>query len=97
MLFHEPSLWGYVGAAVSVLLVQGGFIGVLVQRAQRRRAQRNLPERPRFETLAHRANLVSSSAWGPAVDLDVNVVVALGDTAGAAALAAGVENLSGQA
>ena len=56
VLFHEPTLWelyrGYVVAAVSALLVQGGLIGVLlVQRIQRRRAQRSLAERLRFETL----------------------------------------------
>ena len=56
VLFHEPSLWeryrGYVIGVVSVVLIQGGLIGaLLVQRAQRRRAQQRLAERLRFETL----------------------------------------------
>jgi signal transduction histidine kinase len=56
VLFHEPSLWeryrGYVIGAISVVIVQSGLIGaLLVHRAQRRRAQRTLTERLRFETL----------------------------------------------
>ena len=56
VLFQEPSLWTRyrwlilgVGGA---LLVQSALIaGLLVQRAQRRRAQEGLAERLRFETL----------------------------------------------
>jgi signal transduction histidine kinase/ABC-type uncharacterized transport system substrate-binding protein len=54
--FRTISLWEryrwYVVGAVGVLLIQSGLIGgLLVQRAQRRRAQRTLAERLRFETL----------------------------------------------
>jgi signal transduction histidine kinase len=54
--FEEPSLWKqyrwYVVGAASALLLQSGLIGgLLVQRTQRRRAQRRLAERLRFETL----------------------------------------------
>lgn len=54
--FREPSLWeqhrGYVLGALGALLLQGGLIGgLLVQRAQRRRARQDLAERLRFETL----------------------------------------------
>ena len=57
VLFQEPpSLWAryrwYLLGAVAVLLTQTGLIGaLLVQRAQRRRAQERLAERLRFETL----------------------------------------------
>ena len=54
--FQEPSLWErhrtMALSAFAALLVQGGLIGgLLVQRAQRRRAQQSLAERLRFETL----------------------------------------------
>jgi signal transduction histidine kinase len=54
--FREPSLWErhrvIVLSALGALLLQGGLIGgLLVQRAQRRRAQQSLAERLRFETL----------------------------------------------
>ena len=53
---------GYVVTAVGLLVVQGGLIGVLlVQRAQRRRAQRSLAERLRFETLLSDLSAVLSS------------------------------------
>ncbi len=56
VLFHEPSLWernrGYVVGAISLVLLQSGLIGaLLVQHLRRRRAQRSLAERLRFETL----------------------------------------------
>jgi signal transduction histidine kinase len=56
VLFEEPSVWAryrwYIIGAVGALLLQGGLIGgLLVQRAQRRRAQERLAERLRFETL----------------------------------------------
>jgi signal transduction histidine kinase len=60
VLFREPSLWDqyrwYVVAAVSALLVQGGLIGgLLVHRAQRRRAQARLAESVKqIQTLAGR-------------------------------------------
>ena len=58
--FREPSLWEqyrwYVVAAVSALLVQSGLIGgLLVERAQRRRAQARLAESvAQIQTLAGR-------------------------------------------
>ena len=56
VLFQEPSLWAryrwYILGAAGAILFQSGLIGgLLVQRAQRRRAQRSLAERLRFETL----------------------------------------------
>jgi signal transduction histidine kinase len=80
VLFHEPSPWevyrGYVVGAVSLLLVQGGLIGVLlVQRAQRRRAQRNLAERLRFETLLSDLSTVLLSC--PAAEVDRQVETGL--------------------
>jgi signal transduction histidine kinase len=80
VLFHEPSLWelyrGYVVGAVSLLLVQGGFIGVLlVQRAQRRRARQSLAERLRFETLLSDVSTVLLSC--PAAEVDRQVETGL--------------------
>jgi signal transduction histidine kinase len=76
VLFHEPSLWElyrwYVVAAVSLLVVQGGLIGVLlVQRAQRRRAQQSLAERLRFETLLSDLSTVLLSCPTTEVDRQV--------------------------
>jgi len=56
ILFHEPSVWeryhAYITVGIALLLLQTGFIAaLLVQRAQRRRAQRSLAERLKFETL----------------------------------------------
>jgi signal transduction histidine kinase/ABC-type uncharacterized transport system substrate-binding protein len=55
MRFQEPSLWDYrwyLAGGVAVLLLQSALIGgLLLQRAQRRRAQLRLAERLRFETL----------------------------------------------
>jgi two-component system, NarL family, sensor kinase len=80
VLFHEPSLWeryrGYVVGAVGLLLVQGGLIGLLlVQRAQRRRAQRSLAERLRFETLLSDLSTVILS--GAAAEVDGRVEMGL--------------------
>ena len=80
VLFHEPSFWelyrGYVVVAVSLLLVQGGLIGVLlVQRAQRRRAQLNLADRLRFETLLSDLSTVLLSS--PAMEVDRQVETGL--------------------
>ena len=80
VLFHEPSLWelyrAYIVGAVSLLLVQGALIGVLlVQRAQRRRAQRNLAERLRFETLLSDLSTVLLSC--PATEVDRQVETGL--------------------
>jgi signal transduction histidine kinase len=76
VLFHEPSVWelyrGYIVGGVSLLLVQGGLIGaLLVQRAQRRRAQRSLAERLRFETLLSDLSTVLLSC--PAAEIDQRV------------------------
>jgi signal transduction histidine kinase len=76
VLFHDPSLWehyrGYIIGAVSLLLAQGGLIGVLlVQRVQRRRAQRSLAERLRFETLLADLSAVLSSCPIAKVDRHV--------------------------
>ncbi len=54
--FRPPSAWGqyrwYVAGGATLLLTQTALIvGLLVHRAQRRRAQRTLAERLRFETL----------------------------------------------
>jgi signal transduction histidine kinase/ABC-type uncharacterized transport system substrate-binding protein len=55
MRFQEPSLWDYrwyLAGGVAIVLLQSALIGgLLVQRAQRRRAQLRLAERLRFETL----------------------------------------------
>ena len=80
VLFHERSLWelyrGYVVGAVGLLLVQGGLIGVLlVQRAQRRRAQRSLAERLRFETLL--SDLSTGILSCPAAEVDRRVEMGL--------------------
>ena len=74
--FREPSLWElyrwYVVAAGGVVLVQGALIaGLLVQRAHRRRAQRNLADRLRFETLLSDLSTVLSSCPSKEVDRQV--------------------------
>ena len=43
--------WYIVGGAVALVVQAGLIVGLLVNRAQRRRAQRELAERLRFETL----------------------------------------------
>ena len=80
VLFQELSPWelygGYVLGGVSVLLVQGGLIGVLlVQRAQRRRAQRSLAERLRFETLL--SDLSTEIPACPVAEVDRHVEMGL--------------------
>src|SRR5262249_32298824 len=74
--FHEPSLWeqyrGYVIGASGLLLVQSGLIAMLlVQRAQRRRAQRNLAERLQFETLLSDLSRAFSSCSDAAIDPEI--------------------------
>jgi signal transduction histidine kinase len=80
VLFHEPSLWEryrlYITGAASVIAVQTALIGLLlVQRAQRRRAQQSLAERLRFETLL--SNLSAALASCPAVEIDREIETAL--------------------
>jgi signal transduction histidine kinase len=73
VLFEEPSLWAryrwYIVGAGAVVLLQSGLIaGLLVHRAQRRRAQRSLADRLRFETLV--SNLSSRFAASSALDAE---------------------------
>jgi signal transduction histidine kinase len=73
LLFEEPSLWAryrwYIVGAAAVVLLQSGLIaGLLVHRAQRRRAQRILADRLRFETLV--SNLSSRFAASSALDAE---------------------------
>src|SRR5262249_9698856 len=54
--FREPSVWDsykryIVGTAIIVVVQTGLIVGLLVSRAQRRRAQAALAERLRFETV----------------------------------------------
>lgn len=80
LLFREPSLWeryrGYVVGAAGLLLLQSGLIGfLLVQRVQRRRAQRSLTERLRFETLL--SNLSAALASCPTAEVDREIETGL--------------------
>jgi signal transduction histidine kinase len=76
VLFHEPSVWEryreYIIGGVGLLLVQTGFIAaLLVQRAQRRRAQRSLRARLQFETLL--ADLSRDLASCPVAAIDQGI------------------------
>ncbi|HXJ82156.1 MAG TPA: ATP-binding protein [Candidatus Methylomirabilis sp.] len=76
VLFHEPSVWerygGYIIGVAGLLLVQSAFIAtLLVQRAQRRRAQRSLAERLRFETLLSDLSRALASCSDAAIDREV--------------------------
>ena len=78
--FYEPTLWeryrGYIIAAAGLILLQSALIAVLlVQRAQRRRAQRALAERLRFETLL--ANISQALASCPVAEIDHKIDAAL--------------------
>jgi PAS domain S-box-containing protein len=78
--FGEPSLWrlygGYLVGGVALVVVQSAFIAVLlVQRRQRRRAQRALAERLRFETLL--SDLSDRFSTLPAGELDSQIEQAL--------------------
>ena len=78
--FQEPSLWqryrGYVIAAAGLILLQSGLITtLLVQRAQRRRAQHNLRERLRFETLL--SNISQALASCPVAEVDREISAGL--------------------
>jgi signal transduction histidine kinase/ABC-type uncharacterized transport system substrate-binding protein len=80
VLFHEPSLWEryrpYVIGAALLVAVQSALIGfLLVERAQRRRARRDLAERLRFETLL--SNLSAALASCPTADIDREVETGL--------------------
>src|SRR5262245_11469716 len=80
VLFDEPSVWAryrwYIVGAAGALLVQSALIGgLLVQRAQRRRAQHSLTERLRFETLV--SDLSSRFAASSAFDADRSIQTGL--------------------
>ena len=82
VLFDEPSLWqtyrGYlVGGAVLLVLQSWLITGLLLNRAQRRKAQRALAEQLRFETLVSDvlATLITRSTDG--VDTQVERALAL--------------------
>ena len=78
--FHEKTLWeryrAYMIVVAGLILLQSGLIAVLlVQRAQRRRAQRELAERLRFETLL--ANISQALASCPVAEIDREIDAAL--------------------
>jgi signal transduction histidine kinase len=78
--FEEPSLWqasrGYVVAAILLLALQTWTIAVLlVNRAQRRRAQRTLAGQLRFETLV--SDLLASHLALPTTGVDSQIQQAL--------------------
>src|SRR5262249_24275159 len=80
VLFHEPSLWEryrlYIFVATSLIAVQAALIVLLlVQRSQRRRAQRSLAERLRFETLV--SNLSATLASCPTIAIDREITQGL--------------------
>ena len=80
VLFHEPSLWEryrlYILGAMGLIAVQTALIVLLlVQRSQRRRAQRSLAERLRFETLL--SNLSAALASCPAMEIDLAIQIGL--------------------
>ena len=79
--FRQPSLWDLykwpVLGGVAVVALQGALIvGLLVNRRQRRRAQRALAERLRFETLV--AELSAAFITLPARDVPGQIEKALG-------------------
>jgi signal transduction histidine kinase len=80
VLFHEPSPWEryrrYAIGAGCLVILQGALIGfLLVERAQRRRARRDLAERLRFETLL--SNLSAALASCPTADIDREIETGL--------------------
>ncbi|HEY3098676.1 MAG TPA: ATP-binding protein [Methylomirabilota bacterium] len=85
--FHETSVWDdykrYIVGTAAVLLLQTGLItGLVVNRAQRRRAQAALAERLRFETLLTELSAVFATLGPDQVDAAIEhglrrIVVAL--------------------
>jgi signal transduction histidine kinase/ABC-type uncharacterized transport system substrate-binding protein len=74
--FHEPSAWeryrSYVIGAIALVAVQSALIGILlVQRAQRRRAQRSLAQRLRFETFLSNLSAALASCPTPEIDREI--------------------------
>ena len=80
VMFHEPSLWEryrpYVIGVTGLVVVQSLLIGfLLMQRALRRRAQQDLAERLRFETLL--SNLSAALAACPTAAIDREIETGL--------------------
>ena len=78
--YRERSVWDlyqrYIVVGVAVLVLQAGLIaGLLVNRAQRRRAQRALRDRLRFETLV--ADLSAAFITRPVHEVDGQLETAL--------------------
>jgi len=78
VLFGEPSLWQqyrwYILGAITLLALQTALIGgLLLQRAQRRRAQRGLADRLRFETLLSDLSTRLSACPASAVDAEIEL------------------------
>jgi hypothetical protein len=76
VLFHEQSLWeryrSYIIGAAGLVVLQSLLIGLLlVQRAQRRRAQRSLADRLRFETLLSNLSTTLSSCPTQEIDREI--------------------------
>ena len=81
LLYDEPSAWTmyrrYVVGGAALVLVQSGLIAtLLVQRAKRRRAEGELADRLRFETLL--ADLSALFATSPVTLVDTQIQTALG-------------------
>ena len=80
VLFREPSVWERhrwpILAAVALLLLQSALIAaLLVHRALRRRVQRGIAERLRFETLL--SDLSATFATGPVAEVDRQIETGL--------------------
>ena len=80
VLFRQPSVWERhrwpILAAVALLLLQSALIAaLLVHRALRRRVQRGIAERLRFETLL--SDLSATSATGPVAEVDRQIETGL--------------------
>ena len=80
VLFDEPSIWqtyrAYLVGAAALLLLQSWLIaGLLVSRAQRRKAQRAVAEQLRFETLV--SDVLATLITRPAGGVDTQVERAL--------------------
>ena len=80
LLFEEPSVWRqyglYIGGGALLILFQGTLIAaLLIERAQRHRAQRELADRLRFETLL--SDLSALFASQPNDDVDQRITGAL--------------------
>jgi len=74
--FREPTAWQsyrwYIVGGCGLLAVQGAFIaGLLVQRSRRRRAERALAERLRFEALLSDLSARFTTAPAGAVDREI--------------------------